>query len=159
MSPASPPHFPHYGISSESADCRFVTDIPTAEAFLEHTGVGYRSLGCDLDRGRYHHERELFEPECGCKLSVQHALEDTLQMDQPTISSQLGGNSRGDFAYLVSGDQSDQMFYTEDADVKLTYRMRRQCFNCKATETSTWRRSLLSVGKMVRAYVVPEQYV
>ncbi|KAH8987765.1 hypothetical protein EDB86DRAFT_2808605, partial [Lactarius hatsudake] len=40
-------------------------------------------------------------------------------------------------------------FYTEDANVRLTQRIHRQCFNCKATETSTWRRSLLSTGKLL----------
>ncbi|KAH9031557.1 hypothetical protein EDB84DRAFT_1242099, partial [Lactarius hengduanensis] len=40
-------------------------------------------------------------------------------------------------------------FYTEDANVRLTQRIRRRCVNCKATETSTWRRSLLSTGKLL----------
>lgn len=151
MSPTSPPYFSPCHISSESADCRFGTDIPAAEPFLGLTGCGYGDLRCDLDRGRYHHERECLEPECGCKLSVRH-------VGQPIISSQLGGTSRDDYASLVSGNQSDQIFYTEDADVKLTHRMRRQCFNCKATETSTWRRSLLSAGKMVCVSVDPELY-
>jgi hypothetical protein len=152
MSPASPPHFPPYGISSQSADFRFVTGIPTAEAFLEHTGVRYGSLHWDPDR--YQHECGCFEPESGRKLSVR-TTEDTALATHPTISSQLGGNSRGEFVHLFSGDQSDQIFYTQDADVKVTRRVRRQCFNCKATETSTWRRSQLSVGKMVRVSVEP----
>jgi len=146
ISPASPPHFPPCGISSQSPDFRFVTGIPTAEAFLEHTGVRYGNLRCDPDR--YQHECGFFEPEYGCKFSV-HAMEDTALVGHPIISSQLGGNSRGEFVNLFSGDQSNQIFYTQDADVKVTRRVRRQCFNCKATETSTWRRSQLSVGKML----------
>jgi len=147
MSSASPP-IPSCSISSESADYRFATDIPAAEALLEPTDTGYGSMRCGQDRSRCHHEHEFFEPECGCKLSVR-TMEDATLVGRPTITSQFGGSSRGEFAYLFSGDQSDGIFYTEDANVKLTYRMRRQCFNCKATETSTWRRSLLSLGKML----------
>jgi hypothetical protein len=40
--------------------------------------------------------------------------------------------------------------YTDDARMKLGDGIRRQCFNCRATETKTWRRSKLSLGKMVR---------
>ena len=157
ISPASPPHFPPCGISSQSADFRFVTGIPTAEAFLEPSGVRYGSLH-DCDPDRYQRECGFFEPESERKLSVQ-TMEDTALATHPTISSQLGGNSRGEFVHLFSGDQSDRIFYTQDADVKVTRRVRRQCFNCKATETSTWRRSQLSVGKMVRVSVEPEQYL
>lgn len=40
--------------------------------------------------------------------------------------------------------------YTDDARMKLGDRIRRKCFNCRATETKTWRRSKLSPGKLVR---------
>jgi len=39
--------------------------------------------------------------------------------------------------------------YTDDARMKLGDGVRRQCFNCRATETTTWRRSMLSSGKLV----------
>ncbi|KAI9460735.1 hypothetical protein F5148DRAFT_970317, partial [Russula earlei] len=39
--------------------------------------------------------------------------------------------------------------YTDEANTKLSNRIRRQCHNCKATETSTWRRSVLSPGKLL----------
>lgn len=39
--------------------------------------------------------------------------------------------------------------YTEDAATKLSDRVRRRCFNCCTTDTSTWRRSNLSPGKVV----------
>jgi len=39
--------------------------------------------------------------------------------------------------------------YTDDARMKLGDCIRRQCFNCRATETTTWRRSRLSPGKML----------
>jgi hypothetical protein len=40
--------------------------------------------------------------------------------------------------------------YTDDARMKLGDGIRRQCFNCRARETTTWRRSVLSSGKLVR---------
>ncbi|KAH9973537.1 hypothetical protein BGW80DRAFT_1127739, partial [Lactifluus volemus] len=39
--------------------------------------------------------------------------------------------------------------YTDEANTKLSNRIRRQCFNCKAIETSTWRRSVLTTGKLL----------
>ncbi|KAF9075652.1 hypothetical protein BDP27DRAFT_1043304 [Rhodocollybia butyracea] len=38
--------------------------------------------------------------------------------------------------------------YTDDAATKLSDRVRRRCFNCCTTDTSTWRRSNLSPGKL-----------
>ncbi|KAI9448715.1 hypothetical protein BJY52DRAFT_1310921 [Lactarius psammicola] len=146
MSSASVPFFPPGDISSESsADSRFV---PADEAFLEPTGVGYGSLHCNLDRGHCHHRCEFFEHECGYKSAVR-AMGGTVLADHPTVPSQLVGNSKGEVAYHISGGRNDQIFYTEDAHVKLTQSIHRQCFNCKATETSTWRRSLLSTGKLL----------
>ncbi|KAN0138229.1 hypothetical protein V8E53_004118 [Lactarius tabidus] len=143
--PSAPaPHFTSSNNSSESADCTFLTDILGTEAFLEHPEVGYGTSRLDIDRSRYHHGRE-FSAECGCKLSVR-AEENTALVGPQT---QFGGTSSGEFAFLVSGNQRNRIFYTDDANVKLTHCMRRQCFNCKATETSTWRRSLLTAGKMV----------
>lgn len=39
--------------------------------------------------------------------------------------------------------------FTEDAATKLSDRVRRRCFNCCTSDTSTWRRSNLSPGKVV----------
>ena len=39
--------------------------------------------------------------------------------------------------------------YTDDVRMKLGDGIRRQCFNCRTTDTKTWRRSKLSPGKMV----------
>nr|GAT48680.1 predicted protein [Mycena chlorophos] len=39
--------------------------------------------------------------------------------------------------------------YTDDAGTKLSDRVRRRCFNCCTTETSTWRRSNLNAGKVL----------
>ncbi|PPQ88286.1 hypothetical protein CVT26_011603, partial [Gymnopilus dilepis] len=39
--------------------------------------------------------------------------------------------------------------HTDDAATKLTDGIRRRCFNCCTTDTSTWRRSNLSPGKVL----------
>ncbi|KAJ7443699.1 hypothetical protein FB451DRAFT_1413534 [Mycena latifolia] len=39
--------------------------------------------------------------------------------------------------------------FTDDAATKLSDRVRRRCFNCCTTDTSTWRRSNLSPGKVL----------
>jgi hypothetical protein len=39
--------------------------------------------------------------------------------------------------------------YTDDTRMRLGDRIRRQCFNCQATKTTTWRHSTLSPGKLV----------
>ncbi|KAJ7779810.1 hypothetical protein B0H16DRAFT_1300082 [Mycena metata] len=41
------------------------------------------------------------------------------------------------------------VMHTDDAATKLSDRVRRRCFNCCTTETSTWRRSNLSPGKVL----------
>ena len=146
MPSAPPPHFLPRDNSSDSADGTFLTDILSTEAFLELPGYGNSLL--DTDRGRYHHHGRELSTECGCKFSAC-AEENTAFLGHPPAQTQFHGTPNGEFAFLVPGNQRDQIFYTDDANVKLTDCMRRQCFNCKATETSTWRRSLLSAGKMV----------
>lgn len=39
--------------------------------------------------------------------------------------------------------------HTDDAATKLNDRIRRKCYNCRTTDTSTWRRSSLTPGKVV----------
>ena len=146
---ATPPHFPPRDNSSESADCTFLADILSTETFLEHPEVEYGNSRFDIDRGRYHHHGRELSTECGCKFSVR-AEENSAFLGHPTAQTQFCGTPSGEFAFLVPGNQRDRIFYTDDANVKLTDYMRRQCFNCNATETSTWRRSLLNAGKMVR---------
>jgi hypothetical protein len=47
------------------------------------------------------------------------------------------------------GQQQFNAIYTDDATTKLNDRIRRRCFNCCTTDTSTWRRSSLNPGKVV----------
>ncbi|KAJ7622362.1 hypothetical protein FB45DRAFT_753454, partial [Roridomyces roridus] len=39
--------------------------------------------------------------------------------------------------------------FTDDAATKLTDNVRRRCFNCRTAETTVWRRSTLSAGKIL----------
>lgn len=44
---------------------------------------------------------------------------------------------------------NSHVVHTDDAATKLTDRVRRKCYNCRTTDTSTWRRSNLTPGKVV----------
>ncbi|KAF8220564.1 hypothetical protein L208DRAFT_1333095 [Tricholoma matsutake] len=50
------------------------------------------------------------------------------------------------------------IIHTDDAATKLSDRVRRRCFNCCTTDTSTWRRSNLSPGKVVSTSSVHTQF-
>jgi len=42
-----------------------------------------------------------------------------------------------------------RVVYTDEAGIRIVGNMRRCCFNCRETETMTWRRSSLNPGKLV----------
>ncbi|KAK7683288.1 hypothetical protein QCA50_013550 [Cerrena zonata] len=44
---------------------------------------------------------------------------------------------------------ANYVIHTDDASTKLSDRVRRKCFNCRTTDTSTWRRSSLTPGKVL----------
>ncbi|KAF5338143.1 hypothetical protein D9611_014558 [Ephemerocybe angulata] len=52
-------------------------------------------------------------------------------------------------AYPPPGQAPVTIVHTDDAATKLSDRVRRRCFNCCTTDTSTWRRSNLSPGKVL----------
>jgi hypothetical protein len=52
--------------------------------------------------------------------------------------------------------EAHPVMFTDDAGLRLCDRLRRRCFNCKTTMTTTWRRSTLNPGKLVGSYVVVE---
>jgi hypothetical protein len=57
---------------------------------------------------------------------------------------------------LDDPNPSPSIVFTEDAGVKETDTVRRRCFNCCASSTNTWRRSVLYPGKVVSpAFRVP----
>ncbi|KAI0248966.1 hypothetical protein BJV78DRAFT_1231194, partial [Lactifluus subvellereus] len=59
--------------------------------------------------------------------------------------------SRGahELTYHYPGQHQFNAIYTDDATTKLNDRIRRRCFNCATTDTSTWRRSSLNPGKVL----------
>ncbi|GJF00648.1 hypothetical protein PsYK624_169440 [Phanerochaete sordida] len=46
-------------------------------------------------------------------------------------------------------EQPSYIIHTDDAATKLNDRVRRKCYNCRTTDTSTWRRSSLTPGKVL----------
>ncbi|KIM62539.1 hypothetical protein SCLCIDRAFT_25025 [Scleroderma citrinum Foug A] len=55
----------------------------------------------------------------------------------------------GSLSYPLPGQNHYPVGYTDDAATKLSDRVRRRCYNCGTTDTSTWRRSNLSPGKVL----------
>ncbi|KAF8074499.1 hypothetical protein FPV67DRAFT_583884 [Lyophyllum atratum] len=51
--------------------------------------------------------------------------------------------------HAYPGQPGLSIVHTDDAATKLSDRVRRRCFNCCTTDTSTWRRSNLSPGKVL----------
>ncbi|KAI0291660.1 hypothetical protein B0F90DRAFT_1648502 [Multifurca ochricompacta] len=65
------------------------------------------------------------------------------------VPSQVSGGGAHELAYHYPGQQQFNAIYTDDATTKLNDRIRRRCFNCCTTDTSTWRRSSLNPGKVL----------
>lgn len=70
-----------------------------------------------------------------------------------TISG-IGMNMGGGMASGMGGGGGFTPIFTDDASTKLSDRVRRRCFNCCTTDTSTWRRSSLNPGKVVRTLCI-----
>lgn len=69
--------------------------------------------------------------------------------EYPSASPQFDVSPRGTIDPLFPGPTAYAIVYTDDTTVKLTSRVRRQCFNCNSKATTTWRRSMLMFGKWV----------
>ncbi|KAL4066106.1 hypothetical protein V8B97DRAFT_2021212 [Scleroderma yunnanense] len=62
----------------------------------------------------------------------------------------IGSRDTSSLSYPLPGQNHyTTVGYTDDAATKLSDRVRRRCFNCCTTDTSTWRRSNLSPGKVL----------
>jgi hypothetical protein len=143
-SPVSSPSWDRSSVSS--AESGFVPDVPTAEPIPEQIGFG--GMYYDHSQHSHYHPRWEFkfpDPAHGhTSRSLEHSP-DVHVMSSP----QLVG-SRGEFGTrTLSKLGGDEISYTDEANSKISNRLRRRCFNCKAIETSTWRRSVLSPGKLV----------
>lgn len=66
---------------------------------------------------------------------------------QPHMAQQPGRDPYGQYPH--PSQSNVQVVHTDDAATKLSDRVRRRCFNCCTTDTSTWRRSNLSPGKVL----------
>jgi len=142
----SPVSSPSWDISSESsAESGFVPGVSTAEPIPEQIGFGGMYYD-HLQQGHMHQRWEFADPVHGHG-PPPRALEHSA--DVPVVSSSHVVGSRGEYTRPSHGHGHDEISYTDEANTKLSNRIRRRCFNCKATETSTWRRSVLSPGKLL----------
>lgn len=145
-SPVSSPSWDRSSVSS--AESGFVPDVPTTEPIPEQIGFG----GMYYDHpqnGHYHPRWEFKFPDPGHGHSASSRTLEHSQDVHVVSSPQLVG-SRGEFnTRPLSRLGSDEISYTDEANSKISNRLRRRCFNCKAIETSTWRRSVLSPGKLL----------
>ena len=145
-SPVSSPSWDRSSVSS--AESGFVSDVPTAEPIPEQIGFG--GMYYDHTQHSHYHPRWEFKfPDPGHGHSASSRTLDHSPDVHVVSSPQLVG-SRGEFSTRpLTRLGSDEISYTDEANSKISNRLRRRCFNCKAIETSTWRRSVLSPGKLV----------
>lgn len=143
MASRSPVSSPSWDMSSESsAESGFVPDAPTAEPIPEQIGFGGMYYH-HVQNGHYHHHRWEFS-DTGHGHSAAPRI-----LDVPVGPSAHAVGPRVELTRPFPRYGSDEISYTDEANTKLSNRIRRRCYNCKATETSTWRRSVLSPGKLV----------
>ncbi|KAN0113842.1 hypothetical protein V8E52_007314 [Russula decolorans] len=89
--------------------------------------------------GDHCYGQDLFPPPRGYESRVP----------RPSASPRFSVSPRGTIDRHIPGSTPYPIVYTDDTTVKLTNRVRRQCFNCKSKATTTWRRSMLISGKWV----------
>jgi hypothetical protein len=124
--------------------------VPSAySARFNPEHLGFASMGYDYPRrSDYPHEWEFSVPVHGNDARPR-VLEHPF--DLPLTQSQFVDGPSGNLDQLFPRIRTYEVIvYTDDARMKLGGGIRRQCFNCKSTETTTWRRSMLSPGKLVR---------
>ena len=142
----SPESSPSWDISSESStDSGFVPDARTVGPIPEKIEFG--GMYYDHVQNGQYHNRWGFSDAGEGHSALPRVLEHPAGV--PVGPSPHIG-PRGEFARPMPRHAgNDEISYTDEANTKLSNRIRRRCFNCKATETSTWRRSVLSPGKLV----------
>jgi hypothetical protein len=142
MASRSPVSSPSWDMSSESsAESGFVPDAPTAEPIPEQIGFGGMYYD-HVQNGHYHHRWEFSDTGHG------HSAPPRI-LDVPVGPGAHAVGPRVELTRPFPRYGGDEISYTDEANTKLSNRIRRRCYNCKATETSTWRRSVLSPGKLV----------
>ena len=152
MSSQSPPmHISSWQILSESGP------VPSdCSARLDPEHMAFSSMGYDYPRRNdYHHGWEFSEPMNGYNVR-QDVLGHPVD---PLASSTYINGPRGKLDQLFPRIRTYEVIYTDDAMMKLGSGVHRQCFNCRATETTTWRRSMLSPGKLVCPIHRPSKFL
>lgn len=143
MSSRLPLHTPSWYIPSET---EFALATSTAAPSLEHLAFEnavYDNAG--RDNGYLNYSWTFSGPACRCD---PHVLRNTIDLPPSPSQSVKAQDSTFDkpFPRFIGYGA----IYTDDARMRLGDGIRRRCFNCRATETTTWRRSMLSSGKLVR---------
>ena len=77
-------------------------------------------------------------------------------LDPPSESASSQFTNPRDMVDQHPRTEAHPVMFTDDAGLRLCDRLRRRCFNCKTTTTTTWRRSTLNPGKLVCSYIVVE---
>ena len=142
MSSQLPLHSPSWYDSSETGSALTTS---TAGPNLGHEAsknAVYDYAGRDL--GYHNHTWTFSAPACRYD---SHVLWNPIvhPLSPPQLVKARDGTSDESFPRFIGYGA----IYTDDARMKLGDGIRRQCFNCRATETTTWRRSMLSSGKLV----------
>ncbi|TFK66673.1 hypothetical protein BDN72DRAFT_133754 [Pluteus cervinus] len=81
--------------------------------------------------------------------AVPHLTVPSMQSAPPPPPPANQGRDSYHHSYPIPGQATQHTILTDDAATKLSDRVRRRCFNCCTTDTSTWRRSNLSPGKVL----------
>jgi hypothetical protein len=145
MSSQSPSLFSSWHTPSESSS---IPGAPSARPNREHEHIGVVGVGYDYPHpGDYHYGLEHSIP-----LHRYDARPRVLEepLDLSLTPPQFINGPSGRLDQLFPRIRIYEVVYTDDAKMKIGDGVRRQCFNCRAIETTTWRRSMLSPGKMVR---------
>jgi len=150
MASRSPVSSPSWDISSESsAESGFVPDAPTtAEPIPEQIGFGGMYYD-HVQNGHYQHRWEFSDSGHGHSAPPRILAHPAARGIPVGPSPSHVVSARGEFTRPFPRPGNDEISFTDEANTKLSNRIRRRCFNCKATETSTWRRSVLSPGKLL----------
>jgi hypothetical protein len=119
--------------------------------------VGYPGAESERPRAYYHqspgHTESLYRVQPRTELHYPPTHEGAARAAAylPTahvVPTQISGGTH-EIAGHYPRQQPFNAIYTDDATIKLNDRIRRRCFNCCTTDTSTWRRSSLNPGKVL----------
>ena len=138
----SPTHFSSW--HAPPSEMGFVLDTSTTGSQTPEQPA-YTNMAHDFARhGDHCYGQEFLPPSRGYDSRVP---------ELPCASPRFSVSPRGTNNRHIPGSTPYPIVYTDDTTVKLTNRVRRQCFNCKSKATTTWRRSMLMSGKWVCDFV------